>query len=98
MVGDSTPSANATGTSGKFARPLPTPNSRNRSPLQITRNEYNTYLVTNNSNELSDVLRNAQKRREIERGVPSVSIPRNGARRKEPARHHVMRLTDRNGT
>ena len=89
MVGDSTPSANATGTSGKFARPLPTLSSRNRSPLQITRNEYNTYLVTNDSNELSDVLRNAQKReRERERkGVPSVSIPRSGARRKEPARH-----------
>ena len=100
MVGDSTPSANATGTSGKFARPLPTLSSRNRSPLQITRNEYNTYLVTNDSNELSDVLRNAQKRereREREREKvfrQSVSLEVEH----EGKNQHVMRLTDRNGT
>ena len=52
---------------------------------KTTPNKLNTYLVTNNSNELSDVLFHRKMTREKEKvgHAWSVSIPRKGARKKE---------------
>ena len=59
----------------------------NRSPLQIFRNEYILHTSSPMIAMSFPTSCGMYRRGERERGVPSVSIPRKGARRKEPARH-----------